>query len=265
MVAVGRVSFCLILQHNVRPADTQAVEVPPMYPAPFQLGRSRLQQVVPFFLSWCRLSRCLGMWACVFCVLCAVFAQPAYAEPGTGTPATQWVLMPAGSRATYIGIHGGTVPVSLLTSRDGTHMVALVGLTGNDFLRTLKVDTGTTGALSPMPSGALSSPEDEEDADTADAGPASQPSAATDRAAYQLSANATLLMAGTAVGAMPVIYATGHSFASLNQLYTDSLLFGLSENSPLLEGAVKAPAKALTKAKAAKRRQARGGSDTVTQ
>jgi hypothetical protein len=71
---------------------------------------------------------------------------------------------------------------------------------------------------------------------------------------FRLTANATLLMAGTAIGAMPVIYATGHSFASLNQFYTDSLLFGISEHSPLLEGAVKAPLKKAKDAKAAKRR-----------
>jgi len=171
--------------------------------------------------------------------------------------------MPAGARATYIGIHGGTVPVSLLTSRDGTHMVALVGQTGNDFLRTLKVDPGTTGALPPMPSATLSSPDDAEDT-----GVAYLPlhaSAAPAQPSFRLSANATLLMADTAVGAMPVIYATGHSFASLNQLYTDSLLFGISENSPLLEGTVKAPNKAATKAKAAKRRLVRGSSETFTQ
>jgi len=133
--------------------------------------------------------------------------------------------MPAGARATYIGIHGGTVPVSLLTSRDGTHLVALVGETGNDFLRTLKV--------------------------------------ASDTKETQPTTNATLLMAGTAVGAMPVIYATGHSFASLNQLSTDSLLFGISENSPLLEGAVKAPRVAKKEVKAAKRRLVRGSSVPV--
>jgi len=153
--------------------------------------------------------------------------------------------------------------VSLLTSRDGTHMVALVGLTGNDFLRTLKVDPGTTGALPPMLSTTLSSPDDAEGTDVAYL-PLQAP-AAPAQPSFRLTANATLLMADTAVGAMPVIYATGHSFASLNQLYTDSLLFGISENSPLLEGAVKAPLKPATKAKAAKRRLVRGSSDTVTQ
>ena len=40
--------------------------------------------------------------------------------------------MPAGAKTTYIGIHGGTVPVSLLTAGDGSPMIALVGLTGSD-------------------------------------------------------------------------------------------------------------------------------------
>jgi hypothetical protein len=172
--------------------------------------------------------------------------------------------MPAGARSTYIGIHGGTVPVSLLTSRDGTHMVALVGETGNDFLRTLKVDPGTTGALPPTPSRALSVSDIEEDTGVMYLD--LQTSAAPALSSFRLAANATLLMANTAVGAMPVIYATGHSFASLSQLYTDSLLFGISENSPLLEGSVKAPLKAAKNVKAAKRRPlVRGSSDPVSQ
>ena len=187
-------------------------------------------------------------WGCACLALCAVSWQPARAEPGKNALASQWIHMPAGARATYIGIHGGTVPVSLLTSRDGTHMVALVGQTGNDFLRTLKVDPGTAGAL-PAPSGTPSTLADEEDAEVA-----LQTSAAPALPTLRLAANATLLMAGTAVGAMPVIYATGHSFASLNQNYTDSLLFGIAENSPLLEGSVKAPLKTAKEGKTAKRR-----------
>ena len=191
-------------------------------------------------------------------MLCAAPWQSACAEPGKHAAAPQWVYMPAGARATYIGIHGGTVPVSLLTSRDGTHMVALVGQTGNDFLRTLKVDPGTTGAL---PSASATLPVADEKDDT-EAAPYPQISAAP-QPSSRLGANATLLMAGTAVGAMPVIYATGRSFASLNHAYTDSLLFGISDNSPLLEGSVKAPLTAAKKAKAAKRRLVRGSSETV--
>lgn len=49
-----------------------------------------------------------------------------------------WGEMPAGAKTTYIGIHGGTVPVSLLTAGDGSPMVAMVGMTGSDFLNFLR-------------------------------------------------------------------------------------------------------------------------------
>ena len=49
-----------------------------------------------------------------------------------------WGEMPAGARTAYIGIHGGTVPVSLLTAGDGSPMIAQVGLTGSDFLNFLR-------------------------------------------------------------------------------------------------------------------------------
>jgi len=142
--------------------------------------------------------------------------------------------------------------VSLLTSRDGTHLVALVGQTGNDFLRTLKVASGTMGTQPALLGG-------EETTDLAHL-PLPTPAAPPP---FRLATNATLLMAGTAVGAMPVIYATGHSFASLNQLYTDSLLFGISANSHLLEGVVKAPLTAKKEGKTAKRRLVRGSSAPV--
>lgn len=51
--------------------------------------------------------------------------------------ANDWQLMPEGARPTYIGIHGGTVPVSLLVSQDGSSLVSFVGRTGNDFLEIL--------------------------------------------------------------------------------------------------------------------------------
>ena len=51
-----------------------------------------------------------------------------------------WGEMPAGAKTTYIGIHGGTVPVSLLTAGDGSPMIALVGLTGSDFLNFLRTN-----------------------------------------------------------------------------------------------------------------------------
>jgi len=235
-----------------------------MYPASLHQGALRLRRMLYSFSLLRRISRPLFVRGCACLVLCAAFWQPAYAEPAKNALASQWVHMPAGARAAYVGIHGGTVPVSLLTSRDGTHMVALVGQTGNDFLRTLKVNPGTTGARPPAPSTLSSHNDAEEDTDAlhlhlhAPADPALPP--------FRLTKNATLLMAGTAVGTMPVIYATGHSFANLNQLYTDSLLFGISENSPLLEGSVKAPLRATKKAKAATRRPlVRASSDAVIQ
>jgi hypothetical protein len=134
-------------------------------------------------------------------------------------------------------------------------MVALVGETGNDFLRTLKAAPGTQGARPSATSGASALPDGEEHTDIAHLHASAVPAPLS----FRRTANATMLMAGTAVGAMPVIYATGHSFASLYQLYTDSLLFGISEHSPLLEGAVKAPLKTAKDARAAKRRSlARG-------
>jgi hypothetical protein len=143
-------------------------------------------------------------------------------------------------------------------------MVALVGQTGNDFLRILKAEPGTTGALPPAPFGALVTPDGEEAAGATHL--PLQTSAAPALPSSRFAANATLLMAGTAVGAMPVIYATGHSFASLNQRYTDSLLFGLSEHSPILEGSVKAPLTATKKGKVAKRRPlVHGSSASVKQ
>lgn len=45
--------------------------------------------------------------------------------------------MPVGARPAYMGIHGGTMPVSLLVSGDGTSLVTFVGRTGNDFLAAL--------------------------------------------------------------------------------------------------------------------------------
>lgn len=50
----------------------------------------------------------------------------------------EWVAMPAGARPSYMGIHGGTMPVSLLVSGDGSSLLGYVGQTGNDFLEVLR-------------------------------------------------------------------------------------------------------------------------------
>jgi hypothetical protein len=50
-----------------------------------------------------------------------------------------WVSMEKGSRPAYVGIHGGTAPLSLLRSPEGD-IFALTGNTGNDFSRILRND-----------------------------------------------------------------------------------------------------------------------------
>lgn len=49
-----------------------------------------------------------------------------------------WTYMPAGARPSYMGIHGGTMPVSLMVSDDGESLLTFVGRTGNDFMETLR-------------------------------------------------------------------------------------------------------------------------------
>ncbi|MDR3319437.1 MAG: hypothetical protein LBS77_00355 [Desulfovibrio sp.] len=49
-----------------------------------------------------------------------------------------WTIMPAGARPAYMGIHGGTMPVSLLVVADGSSLLGFVGRTGNDFLDVLR-------------------------------------------------------------------------------------------------------------------------------
>ena len=51
---------------------------------------------------------------------------------------TPWVSMPAGARPAFMGIHGGTMPVSLMVSDDGSSLLTFVGRTGNDFLEILR-------------------------------------------------------------------------------------------------------------------------------
>lgn len=49
-----------------------------------------------------------------------------------------WVVFPPGGKPAYMGIHGGTMPVSLLVSDDGASLLTFVGRTGNDFLEVLR-------------------------------------------------------------------------------------------------------------------------------
>ncbi len=74
----------------------------------------------------------------------------ATAEPAAA--ATGWNSLPAGSRVVFIGVHGGTTPVTLHPKSDGTPL-ALPGGSGQDFLRlirspeTAKADLATGGSI----------------------------------------------------------------------------------------------------------------------
>lgn len=62
----------------------------------------------------------------------------ASASEGDAATSGEWVEIPAGSKPAYMGIHGGTMPVSLLVSQDGASLYTFVGQTGNDFLEVLR-------------------------------------------------------------------------------------------------------------------------------
>lgn len=52
-----------------------------------------------------------------------------------------WVSMPAGSKSAYLGIQGGTVPLTLMRSPNGA-LIALPGRSGHDFMETLSGNPG---------------------------------------------------------------------------------------------------------------------------
>lgn len=148
--------------------------------------------------------------------------------------------MPAGARVTYIGIHGGTVPVSLLTDKDGTSMVTFVGQTGNDFLRILLRTSNNEASLPPTSA--------EPAAQLLKLAPPAQSLVTSERMGphsplvnKQQPANATVLQAETAVGNIPVIYVTGKGFARMDLPEAQWLPFGLSEKPLDLEGQVLKP------------------------
>lgn len=139
-----------------------------------------------------------------------------------GANPVQWVEMPAGARQAYIGIHGGTVPVSLLTAGDGSPMIARVGLTGSDFLHFLR-----SGG---RPDNEVVLFDITEKAETVPPPPA---------APLLPSKNATVLLAGTAAGDVPVIYATGRTFENMSLIPANWAPFGLTQKPLSAEGAVK--------------------------
>lgn len=129
-----------------------------------------------------------------------------------------WVVIPAGGKPAYMGIHGGTMPVSLLVSGDGSSLFSFVGRTGNDFLDVLRK------VYLPLPGFGNS---------TGEGLPHSDPTA--DLAKVQ-----TGIFAGNATATMPVI-ALSTDLVANRGLLKHLLPFGLSEEPLSIEGQVTRP------------------------
>lgn len=172
---------------------------------------------------------------------------------GAARPAADdvvWGEMPAGARPVYIGIHGGTVPVSLLTAGDGSPMIAQVGLTGTDFLHFMRRGASQQAARAdqtPPPPPATPPALDnagqnqETAADPGKDEPDGKEEAGlpAPRIAFPPVDSATLFLAGRAGDGVPVIYATGKAFERLSLVPDNWAPFGLTEKPLSVEGEVK--------------------------
>ena len=165
----------------------------------------------------------LTAWAAVFVLILTlsgalpVGAAPERPErPGADDG---WVVMPAGGRPAYMGIHGGTMPVSLLVAGDGASLFTFVGRTGNDFLEALRATD------MPLPS-------------------LLNATVARSRAVT----GGAALFAGNATSSLPVIPLTDESFAALAEQPGKLTPFGLSDEPLSIEGRAARPS-ALSPAK----------------
>lgn len=126
----------------------------------------------------------------------------------------KWVEMPAGAKPSYVGIHGGTMPVSLLVSSDGSSLLGFAGKTGNDFLEVLR------HAYLPFPSFANATREKFQ--------------------TFFSSTDKGRLFAGNATASMPVISIT--QAPGLNPEWISHFQpFGLSDKPLSIEGNVSKP------------------------
>ncbi|MBO4369548.1 MAG: hypothetical protein J5803_05560 [Desulfovibrio sp.] len=127
---------------------------------------------------------------------------------------SSWVRMPAGARPTYMGIHGGTMPVSLLVSDDGSSLLTFVGRTGNDFIEVLhRTEFQIPSLLKKVAQNAT-------------------------RDALQQS---PILHAGNKKVSMPVLYSTGFGFQHTMVNDCALLPFGFSDEPISIEGHVRIP------------------------
>lgn len=140
-----------------------------------------------------------------FMLVIFIFAAPDMAVCGEDEA---WVVMPAGAKPSYMGIHGGTMPVSLLVSADGASLFTFVGRTGNDFMEVLQK------AHMPLPT----------------FGNATWSSGNGRRSGH--------LFAGNATASLPVIALSGDALARLESTLQP---FGLSDEPLSIEGEVVKP------------------------
>ncbi|MDR2077014.1 MAG: hypothetical protein LBP61_08840 [Desulfovibrio sp.] len=87
--------------------------------------------------------------------LCSIALLPAAFPTRAGgaeaaPPAREdgWITIEPGSRPAYVGIHGGTAPISLLRASNGL-LFAFTGQTGNDFLHILRGNATHAPGASP--------------------------------------------------------------------------------------------------------------------
>ena len=141
----------------------------------------------------------------LFALSAILFFVPSYAP---GAEGEDWVVIPAGAKSSYMGIHGGTMPVSLLVSADGNSLFSFVGRTGNDFMEVLKK------AHLPLPT----------------FGNATWASVNSPARSH--------LFAGNATASLPVIALSGETISRLESRLQP---FGLSDAPLSIEGAVAKP------------------------
>ncbi|MDR1777476.1 MAG: hypothetical protein LBR31_06580 [Desulfovibrio sp.] len=145
--------------------------------------------------------------------------------------------MPAGARPAYMGIHGGTMPVSLLVAADGASLLGFVGRTGNDFLdmlRSLKLPFFPNLTLPG------NTREQEERKTGAQSGSSDKISDIPDKGA--LPAANGLYAVGNSMTSLPVIHVNG-GFDALPFALEQLLPFGFSDKPLVIEGDIPQPAK----------------------
>ena len=174
----------------------------------------------------------------LFCAfLLAVVCRPALAAPLNAAGAEDasgddqgWSVMPAGARPAYMGIHGGTMPVSLLVVADGSSLLGFVGRTGNDFLDALR--GWRLPLLLGLPSSGGVSEKSTEKSGEETGIPAS------------FAGVSGLFVTGSGLTSLPVIQ-TNSSLAAIPLISGQLLPFGFSDSPLSIEGEVVPPAKSV--------------------